>query len=83
METILRKIIRAESNKLIIEIPNDLQNQNLEVIILPFLESVPTETADSWDTLYKNSFLYYMMTHPVPMDSKPFSREEIYLERLH
>jgi hypothetical protein len=83
METILRKIIRAESNQFMIEIPKNLQNQNLELIILPALDTTLMETTDSWDVMYKNSFLYYMMTHPVHIPSKPFSREEIYLERLH
>ncbi len=86
METsILRKIIRSESNQLVIDIPENLQNQNLELILLPALESITIENENSnaWDTLYKNSFLYYMMTHPIPMTVKPFTREEIYLERLH
>jgi|JI9StandDraft_2_1071091.scaffolds.fasta_scaffold171339_2 hypothetical protein len=86
METsILRKIIRSESNQLVIDIPENLQNQNLELILLPALESITIEQENStaWDTLYKNSFLYYMMTHRVPMTSKPFTREEIYFERLH
>lgn len=82
MEMVLRKIIRAEGNQLLIEIPQNLQNQNLEIIILPALESTLMESSDSWDTRYKKSFLYYMMTHPVSTNVKPFSREEIYLERL-
>lgn len=83
--SIVRKIIRVESNQLVIDIPENLQNQNLELILLPALESVTTEKENSnaWDTLYKNSFLYYMMTHPVPMTGKLFTREEIYRERLH
>jgi len=86
METnIVRKIIRANSNQLIIDIPKDLQNQNLELILLPALESanLEKETSDAWETLYKNSFLYFLMTNPIPMTLKPFTREEIYFERLH
>ncbi len=82
--SIVRKIVRPESNHITIEIPINFQHRNLELILLPALDSISTETekSDSWDNLYKNSFLYYMMTNPVPMTSKPFSREEIYFERL-